>query len=106
MNGEQIGEAVAVDVEDLSGAPPRPALEVRGRRRVAVIRLYNRTSRAVTRHVDGRETGPQFVNASPNHCALVRGVVGAPTPARAERTLRPGLWLIASIEAYWRCWLW
>jgi site-specific recombinase XerD len=62
-DGLKLGEALAVDVTDLAGRPPRMSLIIRRRGVSKRIVLDPRSARAVRRCVGGRRDGPLFTSA-------------------------------------------
>ncbi len=62
-DGLKLGEALAVDVTDLAGRPPRMSLTIRRRGMSKRIVLDPRSARAVRRCVGRRRDGPLFTSA-------------------------------------------
>jgi integrase len=70
FDGLKLGEALALDVEDVRGRPPKVALVVRRQGSVRRIQLTARSARAVHRCAGRREGEPLFTAArsgSPPH---------------------------------------
>ncbi|MEP7203173.1 MAG: site-specific integrase [Ilumatobacteraceae bacterium] len=63
FDGLKLGEALALDVDDLSGRPPNVILSIRRHDSIEQVALHDITSRAVRRCAGDREGEPLFTNA-------------------------------------------
>ena len=61
-SGLKIGEALAVDIEDIRGRPPRTTVTIRRRGVTKRIALDTDTARAVRRCAGHRRSGPLFIS--------------------------------------------
>ncbi len=61
-DGLKLGEALALDVDDVIGRPPRVALAIRRRGAPQRIQLDVASGRAVRRCIGQRRTGPLFIS--------------------------------------------
>ncbi len=62
IDGLKVAEALALDIEDVAGRPPRTTITVRRRGQSKRIALDPDSARAVRRCVGQRRSGPVFVN--------------------------------------------
>ena len=63
FDGLKLGEALAIDVGDVSGRPPKVSLVLRRRGAEQRVQLTDSTARAVRRCAGRRPDGPLFVSA-------------------------------------------
>ena len=63
-DGLKLGEALALDIEDVRGRPPKVVLNVRRRNTATRVLLHPDSGRAVYRCIGARREGPLFLSAS------------------------------------------
>jgi site-specific recombinase XerD len=63
FDGLKLGEALAIDVDDLSGKPPNVTLSIRRHDSLQRVALHAVSARAVHRCAEGRTGEPLFTNA-------------------------------------------
>jgi site-specific recombinase XerD len=91
LDGLKLNEALAVDIDDLDGAPPRIVLSVERRGRPVLLELHPRTASTVAGCRRGRRSGPLLRTESPTRGGLRLSRFGADyllKQAAAEAGLR------------------
>jgi integrase len=66
FDGLKVGEALALDVDDVEGKPPKMSLRVRRKGKTDRVALASVTARAVQRCAGRRRSEPLFTSGHPN----------------------------------------